>query len=52
LVDVESHVYERLTTVCHLWPAISPWNVFDLEVDVWLMFARAADDYNKSMKDV
>jgi len=50
LDDIESHVFERLTTICHLWPSISPFNVWDLSADVWLYFARAADDYIKESK--
>ena len=44
-------MYERLVTICHLFPSISPFNVFDLQVDVWLMFARAADEYSESVKE-
>lgn len=44
-------MYRRLTTVCHLWPSISPWNVWELTVEVWLMFAEAADDYNEKMRE-
>lgn len=40
-----------MTTVCHLWPGITPWNVWNLRVDEWLMFANAADEYNRQMKE-
>lgn len=44
-------MYARLTTICHIFPSISPFNVFDLQVDVWLMFAKAADEYSESIKE-
>lgn len=31
--------------MAHLWPSIGPLNVWDLELDVWLLFARACDEY-------
>jgi hypothetical protein len=40
-----------MTTVSHVWPGITPFNVWDLRVDVWLMYAAAADDYNQKMRE-
>lgn len=40
----------RLPVVCHLWPSISPWNVWDLSLGYWLMFAAQADEYAKARK--
>jgi hypothetical protein len=37
-----------LTVVCHVWPSISPWNVWDLPWHVWVMFARQADEWVKA----
>lgn len=43
---------KRLTTMCHLWPSISPHgpdvptSVWNLTYGVWRGFAAAADDYN------
>ena len=37
--------------MCHLWPGITPFNVFALPYDVWVGFAKAADDYNKNAKE-
>ena len=44
-------MYKRLTTVCHLWPGITPFNVFGLPYSMWVSFAEAADEYQKSMKE-
>jgi len=44
-------VYERLTTVCHLWPGITPLNVWNLQYPVWLMFAAQADAWAKEQKE-
>ena len=35
----------RMVTVCHVWPGITPWNIWDLRVEDWLRFAKAADDW-------
>jgi hypothetical protein len=46
-------VNKRLTTMCHLWPAIAPHgaevpnSVWNLRYGVWMGFARAADQYNE-----
>lgn len=34
---------QRLTVVCHLWPGITPFNVWNLDIELWLTFAEAAD---------
>lgn len=33
--------------VCHVWPGITPFNVMQLPLRQWLMFARAADQWTK-----
>jgi len=43
-------VYARLVTVCHVWPGITPLNVWDLPLDVWLLFSAAADDWVKQQQ--
>ncbi len=40
-----------MTVVCHLWPSISPWNIWDLEYGVWKGFAAAADAHIREMKE-
>jgi hypothetical protein len=40
-------VRERLPVVCHVWPGITPWNVWELPYDVWVDFAHAADEWIK-----
>lgn len=42
------HVESRLTVVCHLWPGITPWNVWSLPLRQWLMFAAEADEWVRS----
>lgn len=38
----------RLLVVCHLWPGITPFNVWDLPLGLWLRFADGADDWIKA----
>lgn len=40
-----------MITICHLWPSISPWNIWDLPYGVWRGFAAATDDYLKKMEE-
>lgn len=55
--DLEQHVYSRMITVAHVWPGITPHphgfpgSVWDLPLDVWLMYAQAADDWQKQQKE-
>lgn len=44
-------MFDRLLTVCHVWPGITPLNVWQLELRVWLGFADAADRYVRDMKE-
>lgn len=37
--------------VCHLWPSISPFNVWDLPLKVWRAFAQSADEYVAAQKN-
>ena len=32
-------------TVAHVWPGITPLNVWDLPYDMWCIFAQAADQW-------
>jgi len=50
-VDVEGGVRERLTVLCHVWPSLSPWNVWDLAWRDWILFAAAADAWVQSRKE-
>jgi len=34
-----------------VWPGITPLNVWELTLDVWLMFAAAADQWNEQQKE-
>jgi hypothetical protein len=49
--NLEEHVHSRLVTVCHVWPGITPLNVWDLTFEVWLMFAHAADEWVEARKE-
>lgn len=47
---------KRLITVCHLWPGIvphrnSPNSVWNLAWGDWVMFAYAADAYDKQQQE-
>jgi hypothetical protein len=39
-----------MTVVCHLWPSVSPWNIWDLPIGVWFGFAAEADQYVADIK--
>ncbi|WP_164545198.1 hypothetical protein [Antribacter gilvus] len=32
-------------TICHVWPGITPRGVWDLTFNEWVLFARAADEW-------
>jgi len=34
-----------------VWPGITPLNVWELPLDVWLMFADACDEWIKQQKE-
>jgi hypothetical protein len=40
-----------LTFICHHWPGITPWNVWDLDVSEWLLFAMQADVELKAIRE-
>lgn len=48
--DIETSVYERIVVVSHVWPGITPINVWDMRYDLWVGFASAADDWIKENK--
>lgn len=38
-------MYGRLVVVSHVWPGITPFNVFGLSLGEWVLFRRAADEW-------
>lgn len=38
----------RLLVVSHVWPGITPWNVWELSWGDWLLYANAADEWVKA----
>lgn len=36
--------------VCHVWPGITPFTVWDLPWRMWLVFAEAADEWAKERR--
>jgi hypothetical protein len=50
LHDIDTAVLTRITTISHVWPGITPMNVWDLTVQMWLIFAAAADDWNEQQR--
>ena len=48
--DVEGGVRSRLTVLCHVWPSLTPWNVWDLQWRDWILFAAAADSWIDAQK--
>lgn len=41
--DMREHVHDRIVLVSRVWPGITPFNVFDLPVGLWMRYAHAAD---------
>lgn len=50
-MDVEGEVRRRLTVLCHVWPGLTPWNVWGLAWCDWLIFAATADEWVKQRND-
>ncbi len=48
--DLEQHVWSRMVVVSHVWPGITPFNVWWLPLDVWLMYAQAADQWSEERR--
>ncbi len=44
-------MYARIVTVSHVWPGITPWTVWDLPWDMWVGFARAADEWVQARRE-
>lgn len=40
-----------MVVVCHVWPGITPFTIWDLPVADWLMFAAAADQWVADRKE-
>jgi hypothetical protein len=36
----------------HLYPSISPWNIWDLPYGVWLAYAMAIDSYRTAQASI
>ena len=49
--DIEGSVYERILVVSHVWPGVTPLNVWDLPYDMWLQFANGADEWSRQQKE-
>ena len=39
-------MWSRIVVIAHVWPGITPHNVWDLDLDGWLVFAAAADNWS------
>lgn len=33
-------MYQNITDISQVWPGITPFNVWDLPYDMWLLFTR------------
>ncbi len=42
---------QRLPLICHYWPGITPWNVWDLRWSDWLMFAHVCDAWTERRRE-
>lgn len=40
-------MYRRLALICHYFPGITPWTVWNLTVGEWALFAAQADAWAK-----
>lgn len=49
--DLADEVTSRIVVVSHVWPGITPFNVYDLTLDVWLRFSAAADSWVANRKE-
>jgi len=49
--DIEASVYSRLPVLCHVWPGITPMNVWGMTYDAWLIFADAVDAWVAEQKE-
>ena len=36
-------MYQNITDISQIWPGITPFNVWDLPYDMWLLFTRKLD---------
>jgi len=45
VLDIEASVYEHILVVSHVWPGITPMNVWDMAYDFWCHFASAAEEW-------
>ncbi len=43
-------VYARIVTTSHVWPGITPFNVWDLPWSLWESYARSTDDWIEEQK--
>lgn len=45
--DIEESVYRHILVVAHVWPGVTPINVWDMRYDLWVGFAEAAEKWAK-----
>lgn len=50
LDDFDSHLGRYIVSLCHLFPSLSPWNVYDLELRHYLAFTRAVDEREREAR--
>jgi len=50
LDDFDTHCGRYLVSLCHLFPSLSPWNVYDLELRHYLAFTRAVDEREREAR--
>jgi hypothetical protein len=48
--DFDDHLSRYLVTLCHEFPSLSPWNVYDLELRHYLAFTRSIDASRQEMR--
>lgn len=43
-------MWARMPLLCHLWPGITPWNVWDLTLSGWLVFVSALEQWEDARR--
>ena len=49
--DFDGYVMGYLADLCHLFPGVTPWNVYRLELRHLIVLTRAVDAERSSRKD-
>lgn len=44
-------MWERMTDVCRIWPGLTPFNIWDLTLWGWLVFAEHLDRMRREARD-